>query len=108
MVQLLANPDQYDGKGITVIGFLRFEFEGNELYLHEDDYRNGISKDGFWVSLDPRVRDDANKLNMHYVLAVGVFDARNKGHMSMTSGEIRVTFVELWPRRHVGESKPSR
>lgn len=33
LIQLIANPEKYDGKQVAVVGFLRLEFEGNALYL---------------------------------------------------------------------------
>ena len=42
LIQLIANPEKYDGKQVQVVGFLRLEFEGNALYLHEDDYTNNL------------------------------------------------------------------
>ena len=29
VIQLIATPDRFDGKRVQVIGFLKFEFEGN-------------------------------------------------------------------------------
>ncbi len=46
LVQLIANPEKFDGKSIRVIGFLRLEFEGNVLYLHREDYEHAILGDG--------------------------------------------------------------
>ena len=97
MVQLLANPEEYNEKAVEVIGFLRLEFEGNELYLHEDDYLHGITKNGLWIDLSPDLRDDAAKLNMHYVLVGGTFSAKKKGHMSMASGSINASIASVWP-----------
>ena len=99
MVQLIATPEKFDGKMVAVIGFLRLEFEGNELYLHEDDYKNAISKNGIWVGTR-EVKWDADKLNMHYVLLVGTFNASNKGHMSAASASISAIGASIWPRTH--------
>jgi hypothetical protein len=41
MIQLIANPQAWDGKHVRVIGFLRLEFEGDALYLHREDLRTG-------------------------------------------------------------------
>ena len=46
LVQLIASPAEYDGNVVAVIGFLRLEFEGNELYLGRDDYRYAVTKNG--------------------------------------------------------------
>lgn len=81
MVQLIANPVQFDGKIIRVIGFLRLEFEGNVLYLHH--YENALLGDGIWVDVTPQITKRSKTLNMHYVLLEGVFSSKEHGHMGM-------------------------
>src|SRR5437660_10122960 len=85
LVQLIANPDRFDGKLIRVIGFLRLEFEGNVLYLHREDYENAILGDGIWVDVTPSMEKQRATLNMKYVLLEGIFSAGDKGHMGMWS-----------------------
>ena len=36
---------------------------------------------------------------MHYVLLIGVFNAKKKGHMSLASGSIAATRATVWPGR---------
>ena len=97
MLQLIANPEKYDGKTVGVVGFLRLEFEGNELYLHKEDYDQRITKNGIWVDLSSKVKEDADKLDMHYVLVFGRFNAGKKGHMDLMSGSIEIAAVTTWP-----------
>src|SRR6266404_9792094 len=82
LIQLIANPDKFDGRLIRVIGFLRLEFEGNVLYLHREDYENAILGNGIWVDVTPA-------LTMNYVLPEGVFSSGDRGHMGMWSGTIK-------------------
>jgi len=97
MVQLIASPEKFDGKVVQVIGFLRLEFEGDVLYLHADDYKNRINKNGLWVSRNKTMTDSADQLNMHYVVLVGTFRAGNKGHMSLNSGAITdIAVAKVW------------
>jgi hypothetical protein len=98
MVQLIANAQKYDGKLIRVIGFLRLEFEGNELYLHREDYENGISKNGIWVDVYSETMKKSKNLNMHYVLLEGIFNANDHGHGGASSGAIEnIRRAEVWP-----------
>jgi len=39
LIQLIANPQAYDGKTVRITGFLHLEFEGNAIYLHNEDFR---------------------------------------------------------------------
>ncbi len=95
MVQLIANAQKYDGKLIRVIGFLRLEFEGNELYLHREDYEKAISKNGIWVDVYSEAMKQSKNLNMHYVLLEGIFGSNDLGEFSGNIGKIRR--AEIWP-----------
>jgi len=86
MLQLIVQPEKYHGKFIRVQGFLRLEFEGKALYLHREDYANGLTKNGLWV--DMLESPEHMKLNMRYVLIEGVFNARDHGHLGLWSGSI--------------------
>lgn len=97
LVQLIANPEKFDGRLIRVIGFLRLAFEGNVLYLHREDYENAILGNGIWVEVTPAITTQSATLNVHYVLLEGVFSSRNRGHMSMWSGAIKqIGRAEPW------------
>lgn len=87
LLQLIANPRQFHGKLVRVIGYLRLEFEGNALYLHREDYMHAISRNGIWVNL-PLKWPHEKAINNKYVIVEGVFDAKNQGHMGMFSGEL--------------------
>ena len=97
MVQLISNPERFDGKVVRVIGFLRLEFEGDVLYLHREDYENAILGDGIWVDATPEITKQTKTLNMHYVLLIGTFSSRDRGHMDMWSGTItKISRADLW------------
>ena len=95
MIQLVANPEKYEGKYVRVKGFLRMEFEGNGLYLHREDYEKSLYRNGVWVHV---AETEANRaFNMHYVLIEGTFDSKDKGHMGLWSGAIKdIKRVALW------------
>jgi hypothetical protein len=44
LVQLIANPSVYQGKLVRVIGFCQLEFEGDALFLHREDFEQGLTK----------------------------------------------------------------
>jgi hypothetical protein len=100
LIQLIASPEKYDGKRVGVIGFLRLEFEGDKLYLHEDDYRFDINENGIWLGITKKQRQDLEDRNMHYAFVVGTFKAGNgqiTGHANGTI--VNITVVEVWPRK---------
>ena len=97
LVQLIANPEKFDGKLIRVIGFLEIEFEGNVLYLHREDYENALLGNGIWVDVTPEMTKNSKSLSKNYVLLEGVFSARERGHLDMWSGSLKnIRRAELW------------
>jgi hypothetical protein len=83
---LIARPEEFDGKNVVAVGFASMAYDCKALYVSEEVYRNGVSKDGVWldVTLDPRLHE-------RYVVVEGRFDAERLGHMRMSSG----TFAEI-------------
>ncbi|HYJ07200.1 MAG TPA: hypothetical protein VEX43_18875 [Chthoniobacterales bacterium] len=98
MVQLIATPEKFDGKLVGVLGFLNLEFEGDALYLHREDLLQRLHKNAVWVDRTEAIERDTKKLNKHYVLIEGTFDARDHGHMGLFAGAIKdITRAETWP-----------
>jgi hypothetical protein len=98
ILQLIVTPERCDGKRVQVEGFLHLEFEGNALYLSENDYIHHLHKNALWVRRNSMINERFNKLNSRYVILVGTFDAANKGHMSMNSGSLKdITAADPWP-----------
>ncbi|MGI8769974.1 MAG: hypothetical protein ACR2JE_00910 [Acidobacteriaceae bacterium] len=98
ILQLIANPQAYDGKRVRLIGFLRLEFEGNALYLHREDFEHAISNDALWVD-PPRdmTKEQRQSVNNQYVICEATFRASGHGHMGLFSGELaEVTRLEFW------------
>jgi hypothetical protein len=89
LVQLIANPKTYDGIQVRVIGFLRIQFEGNAFYLHQDDFKDGIAKNGLWVDVSDQMLGSRAQLDRKYVLIEGTFDTKMTGHMGLWSGSIQ-------------------
>lgn len=101
IIRILANPDSFDGKRVSVIGFFHFEFEESAIYLHQVDSDQAISQNAFWVLLPKGLsREAAEKLNNHYVICEGQFSAKAHGHMSVYPGEISdIRAIHIWPSR---------
>lgn len=89
IIQLIANPSEYHGKKVRVIGVGNLEFEGDGLYLSKDDLKYGTNN-SLWLvlSLDATPYEDAMEYNGKYVLVEGTFDMNNKGHFGMWLGAI--------------------
>ncbi len=96
MVSLIANPKDFDGKKVRLIGYVRLEFEGDSIYLHRDDARQRNFKNGLWLDVEvPQKRRPT--INNRYALVEGVFSMEERGHMGLWSGTIKnVTRLEPW------------
>ena len=74
MVQLLATPEKFDGKAVTVRGFYHAEFESVALYLSRDDARfitqNSVSLGTVAKSASPGAIANVNDT---YVVISGIF-----------------------------------
>lgn len=101
VIQLIAQPEKFDGKRVRFIGFLRLEFEGDAIYLHREDFEQGISRNGLWINVPSEMtKPQRDAVNMRYVICVGIFRAGAHGHMGMFSGEITdVRRLEFWSDR---------
>ncbi len=99
LIQLIANPEKYDGKQVRFIGFLRIEFEGNAIYFHREDYERGLGRNAIWVDIPSDMKtSEKSATDKHYVICVGVFRASGHGHMGMFSGELSdVRRLQVWP-----------
>ncbi|MDF2380364.1 hypothetical protein JMG10_02715 [Nostoc ellipsosporum NOK] len=99
LIKLLANPEKYHGKRIQVIGYLHLEFEGDAIYLHQEDYTTAIMENAIWVNLSDKQRNNAiaQKSPDHYVILIGTFNAYQKGHLSMFGGSFdHITRLDRW------------
>lgn len=92
MVRLLASPEAYDGQTIQVTGFLVLEFENQALYLSRDVADLHLFAESVWVDFDEGLLPAAGGLawNRHAVMLEGTFDADNRGHMGLFSGQLSV------------------
>lgn len=79
MVKLLAAPEKYDGRSVCVIGLLSLEFEGDAIYLHEEDYKHHLFQNALAVERNERLMRDSEKLNGKYVLIMGKFSSAPTG-----------------------------
>ena len=75
MVALLAEPQSYDGKFIRTFGFMCLEYEGDALYLHEEDYRYQNYKNAVWLRVAEAQRKQFKSLSLKHVLIEGTMYA---------------------------------
>ena len=117
LVQLLASPQQFDGKAVMVQGFLRFYRQPKHglnvfLYLHEEDAKNLLDSNTVLVIPSKQMLRDEEKLDRTYVHMTARFaGVRAVGEESPGAGVLKdVQDCSVWsdPHRPIGEPGNSR
>ena len=102
LIKLIATPERYNGKWVRVMGVCNFAFEGNGLFLSQEDRKHGFCRNAIWACYDTlgaRPYDLAfwSKFQGRCVLVEGHFDARSAGHMGLYSGALtNVNRIMTW------------
>ena len=78
IIQVLATPEKYYGKGICVNGYLQYEFESYYLYLTKESCDMYITENAiplYFSDLPTEIKEeDLEKLNGRYVALGGDFE----------------------------------
>jgi len=109
MVALVANPQRYEGKIIRTVGFLCVEFEGNALYVHDADYRHGLSKNSMALRLSDSQSKQFKSLSLRYVIIEATVYANGLESTAEWAGALgNITRLEVWPidRNTTDREKP--
>jgi len=95
---LLANPERFNGQAVQLVGFVRFEFEGNIVSFSREHALHGSDSDALWLDVEGLSPDAAQRCDRSYCLIEAVFDAGNRGHLGCCAGTLR-DIRRLEPRR---------
>jgi hypothetical protein len=88
---ILKTPDQYHGKLIETRGFLLQQFENSALYT--TDKWQGTS--GIWITPVSDLHIERAKVNRHYMVVTGIFDANDHGHLGQFKGTLKIKSVAV-------------
>ena len=89
IIQLIANPKDFDCKNVSISGFVSLEFEENAIYLSESDYDHWLTKNGLWLDISDAIRNSRAEFDGKYVMVQGRFSMKDLGHMGLWSGSIQ-------------------
>src|SRR6266571_325408 len=75
LIQVIANPERFDGKRILVDGFVQLQFENMALYLGKESADYHIPGNAVWLVFPDGFLSDADKQKFHrqYVMIEGIF-----------------------------------
>ena len=85
VAELIANPRDFHGRKVRVVGFVHLEPEASALYLGEADYRQAIHRNGIWLNAPA----GGDTLNDRYVRVEATFDATAQGNFGKWSGTLK-------------------
>ena len=94
LLKLIASPEATDGRRVMSEGYLVLEQEGDALYVAEADFVHGLTLNAVYLHLTEQERAAYAALNKKYVTVIGVHRPKNRGHMSIFSGSLRLE--KLW------------
>ncbi len=109
IINLIATPDRYQGREVSVAGYAIFGLEVNALYLAKSDVDHGMTKNSICLSgayeyFELKRKDNSlsldeiRQMNKSYVLVTGTFDSNNRGHAGMHSGCLtKITKITILP-----------
>lgn len=98
MIQLLSNPEKYDGKLVRVVGVGNLKFEGDCIALSREDLKYGAGHK-IRIVLGERAIPyaEAQAYNGKYVIVEGFFDMDYTGPWEAFQGAIKdVSRYQLW------------
>ena len=104
IIRLIAAPQDYAHKTVRVIGFLNIAFEGDAIYLHEEDFKRGLLNNGLGIRAEPETRKRLEKLTGRYVLIEGIVDASLSDAVAVSTFRVSITNITRADAWTVGPS----
>ena len=86
LVRLLANPELYNGKRVTVTGYYRGGFEESSLYLTRDFSSVGDISSSLWISLPDRSGQKFTNYKRGFVTVTGSFRGSSGARLGHAGG----------------------
>ena len=68
LIQLIANPEKFDGQVVRFHGVANIEFEGNAVFLSKDHRRNMVTSCALWLDLSEELQKEREWTSGRYVL----------------------------------------
>ena len=103
LVAVLANPDAFDGREITLVGYVSLGFEEQAIWLMPDDYENSIMDNSIGIHVITIKSLSRNG----YAEVKGVFH-KKKYPQEARVGDIEPEYVKPWPHAKAAQPVPQR
>jgi hypothetical protein len=97
LIALIASPQQFDKCFVRVMGVINVGFEGDAIFLHEEDYKYGLMKNSLRLHLSDVQIEKFKKYSGSHVILEGVFYGIGPDSRESTSGAIaNITRLDSW------------
>jgi hypothetical protein len=97
LISLIANPGEYDGEQVRVVGVAQVEFEQDVLYLNEQDSKHRVLTNAIGLSFGVESTFREETLTGKYVGVEGVFRVKTPGTRRLQVGLLEgITRFEAW------------
>lgn len=100
IVTLLAEPVSKSAQKVQVSGFLVLDFEGQALYLHKEDYQEGLMRNAIRLSLTPEQEKQYKDMAGSYVTIEASFLKRRNSEDIFTGSLFNVRQIRKTLSRH--------
>jgi len=100
IVTLLAEADSQKTKRVQVEGFLVLDFEGERLYLHKEDYEDGLFMNSIYLALSPEQKMQYKALDKSYVNVEASFHGRRNTEDIFSGSLFNVREIRSLSLRH--------
>jgi hypothetical protein len=97
IIQLIANPEKYDGQVVRFEGVTNIEFEGNGIFLSKEHWKAHVNSFAIWMDLSDELTKGRKWLNGKYCIVEGKFSATDRGHMGLFMGSL--SDITMFARR---------
>ena len=98
LIELISSPERFRGLWVRVIGYVVLEFEGNAIYLHEEDFTHSIMRNALWLEVGSNGTPTPERPG--YAIVEGRFAADAHGHMGLFAGALtEIKRISPWAGR---------
>ena len=85
VINLIANPEKYYDKRVSIRGYFINDFEGTAIYLNREDYEYKIYQNSIFLILN---NSDFRLFHKEYITIDGIF-IKGNGHMGLFGGMLK-------------------
>lgn len=95
IIQLIANPQTYDGHRVQLAGYVVTEFECQAIYLDRESYKHCVSANS--IGIDHDFSRTAKEANHRYCLISGMFRITPTNYVPLAVGKLcDLSQILLW------------